>query len=92
MYQHALDNQHNRANFTALGLAGQYAAVDDYLTGRENIEMTGRLYGLSRRETKARAAEVLDRIHLTDAADRQVKTYSGGMRRRIDLAASLVGR
>ena len=75
-----------------IGLAGQYAAVDDYLTGRENIEMTGRLYGLSRRDTKARAAEVLQRIGLSEAADRQVKTYSGGMRRRIDLAATLVGR
>ena len=75
-----------------IGLAGQYAAVDDYLTGRENIEMTGRLYGLTRRDTRTRAAAVLERIHLIDAADRQVKTYSGGMRRRIDLAASLIGR
>lgn len=75
-----------------IGLAGQYAAVDDYLTGRENIEMTGRLYGMSRRDAKRRATDVLDRIRLADAADRQVKTYSGGMRRRIDLAASLIGR
>jgi daunorubicin resistance ABC transporter ATP-binding subunit len=75
-----------------IGLAGQFAAVDDYLTGRENVEMTGRLYGLSRRDAQARAAGVLDRIGLADAADRQVRTYSGGMRRRIDLAASLVGR
>jgi ABC-2 type transport system ATP-binding protein len=75
-----------------IGLAGQYAAVDDYLTGRENVEMTGRLYGLSRRDARKRAADILDRIHLNDAADRQVKTYSGGMRRRIDLAASLIGR
>jgi daunorubicin resistance ABC transporter ATP-binding subunit len=75
-----------------IGLAGQFAAVDDYLTARENIEMTGRLYGLSRREAKKRAADVLERIRLVDAADRQVKTYSGGMRRRIDLAASLIGR
>jgi ABC-2 type transport system ATP-binding protein len=74
-----------------IGFAGQYAAVDDYLTGRENTEMTGRLYGLSRREASARAAEILERIHLTDVADRQIKTYSGGMRRRIDLAASLIG-
>ncbi|KRE28886.1 ATP-binding cassette domain-containing protein [Agromyces sp. Soil535] len=74
-----------------IGLAGQYAAVDDYLTGRENTEMTGRLYGLPRRQARARAGEVLERLHLADAADRQVKTYSGGMRRRIDLAASLVG-
>jgi ABC-2 type transport system ATP-binding protein len=75
-----------------IGLAGQFAAVDDHLTGRENIEMVGRLYGLSRREARARTADVLARIHLDDAADRQVRTYSGGMRRRIDLAASLVGR
>src|SRR6266498_1311986 len=75
-----------------IGLAGQSAAVDDYLTGRENVEMIGRLYGLSLRQARRRAADVLERIHLVDAADRQVKTYSGGMRRRLDLAASLVGR
>jgi ABC-2 type transport system ATP-binding protein len=75
-----------------IGLAGQYAAVDDYLTGQENVEMVGRLYGLSLRQARRRAADVLERIHLVDAADRQVKTYSGGMRRRLDLAASLVGR
>ncbi|HEU4425600.1 MAG TPA: ATP-binding cassette domain-containing protein [Pilimelia sp.] len=75
-----------------IGLAGQFAAVDDHLTGRENIAMIGRLYGLSRREAVRRAADIVDRIHLADAADRQVKTYSGGMRRRIDLAASLIGR
>src|ERR687897_1170465 len=75
-----------------IGLAGQSAAVDDHLTGRENLEMVGRLYGQSRRETRLRAAEVLERIRLLEAADRQVKTYSGGMRRRLDLAASLVGR
>jgi len=75
-----------------IGLAGQFAAVDDQLTGRENITMIGRLYGLSRREAVARAARILDHIHLADAADRQLKTYSGGMRRRIDLAASLIGR
>ena len=75
-----------------IGLAGQFAAVDDHLTGRENIAMIGRLYGLSRREARARTEEVLGRIHLDEAADRQVKTYSGGMRRRIDLAASLIGR
>jgi ABC-2 type transport system ATP-binding protein len=75
-----------------IGLAGQFAAVDDHLTGRENIAMIGRLYGLPRREAIRRAAEVVDRIHLAEAADRQVKTYSGGMRRRIDLAASLIGR
>jgi len=75
-----------------IGLAGQYAAVDGYLTGRETIEMTGRLYGLSRRDARIRATEILQRIDLTEAADRQIKTYSGGMRRRIDLAATLIGR
>jgi daunorubicin resistance ABC transporter ATP-binding subunit len=75
-----------------IGLAGQSAAVDGVLTGRENVEMVGRLYGLPRREARRRAQEVLDRIGLADAADRPVRTYSGGMRRRLDLAASLVGR
>ena len=75
-----------------IGLAGQSAAVDELLTGRENLEMVGRLYGFSRAEALRRAEEVLERIHLTDAADRNVKPYSGGMRRRLDLAASLVGR
>ena len=75
-----------------IGLAGQYAAVDDFLTGRENVEMVGRLYGLTRGEARQRAGEVLERIRLLEAADRPVKTYSGGMRRRLDLAASLVGR
>lgn len=77
---------------TQIGLAGQYAAVDEYLTGRENVEMIGRLYNLSTGEARKRADEVLERIHLTEAADRTVRTYSGGMRRRLDLAASLVGR
>ena len=76
---------------TRIGLAGQFAAVDDYLTGRENIEMVGRLYNLSKAETRSRAAELLERIDLSDAADRTVRTYSGGMRRRLDLAASLIG-
>ena len=76
---------------THLGLAGQFAAVDDYLTGRENVEMIGRLYDLSAAEAKRRTDEVLERIHLTDAADRPVRTYSGGMRRRLDVAASMVG-
>ena len=75
-----------------VGLAGQYAAVDDHLSGRENVEMVGRLYGLPRGLARRRASEVLERIGLTEAADRQVRTYSGGMRRRLDLAASLVGR
>jgi ABC-2 type transport system ATP-binding protein len=75
-----------------IGLAGQFAAVDEYLTGRENVVMVGRLYGLSGREARRRADDVLERIKLTDAATRRVGTYSGGMRRRLDLAASLVGR
>jgi ABC-2 type transport system ATP-binding protein len=77
---------------TRIGLAGQSAAIDGFLTGRENVEMIGQLYGLPSSEAKARAEDVLQRIDLTDAADRQVKTYSGGMQRRLDLAASLVGR
>jgi daunorubicin resistance ABC transporter ATP-binding subunit len=76
----------------AIGLAGQYAAVDQELTGRENLEMVGRLYRLPRAEARRRAAEVLERLSLTDAADRRVAGYSGGMRRRLDLAASLTGR
>ncbi|MDQ3397106.1 MAG: ATP-binding cassette domain-containing protein [Deinococcota bacterium] len=75
-----------------IGLAGQYAAVDENLTGRENLEMVGRLYHLGGREAKRRADEVLSRFALEDAANRTVKTYSGGMRRRLDLGASLVGR
>jgi ABC-2 type transport system ATP-binding protein len=75
-----------------IGLAGQFAAVDDTLTGRENLELVGRLYGLSRQEARARAAEVLERLTLSMAADRLAITYSGGMRRRLDLGASLVGR
>ncbi|MGH9250663.1 MAG: ATP-binding cassette domain-containing protein [Acidimicrobiales bacterium] len=75
-----------------IGLAGQYAAVDDYLTGRENVEMVGRLYGLRAEHARRRAADLLERIRMVDAAGRQVKTYSAGMRRRLDLAASLVGR
>ena len=75
-----------------IGLAGQFAAVDDTLSGRENLELVARLYGLRRREARERAAEVLERLGLSDAADRLVRTYSGGMRRRLDLGASLVGR
>lgn len=73
-----------------IGLAGQYAAVDEFLTGRENLYMVGRLYHLSHKEAKKRAQEILKDLNLTDAANRQVKTYSGGMRRRLDLGASLV--
>ncbi len=75
-----------------IGLAGQYAAVDEILTGRENLVMVGRLYHMSRRAAKQRAAELLAQFALTEAADRSVKTYSGGMRRRLDLAASMVAR
>jgi ABC-2 type transport system ATP-binding protein len=84
--------QHPEQVRARIGLAGQYAAVDDHLTGRENVEMVGRLYGLPRRQARRRAGELLERIGLAEAADRQVKTYSGGMRRRLDLAACLVGR
>ncbi len=73
-----------------IGLAGQYAAVDENLTGAENLVMVGRLYGKRRADAGARAGELLERFGLADAADRIVKTYSGGMRRRLDLAAALV--
>jgi ABC-2 type transport system ATP-binding protein len=73
-----------------IGLAGQYAAVDENLTGLENLTMVGRLYGAERPEAKRRGAELLERFELSDAADRVAKTYSGGMRRRLDLAAALV--
>ena len=73
-----------------IGLAGQSAAVDEYLTGRENLELVGRLYHLDRSTAERRAAELLERFDLTEAADRRSKTYSGGMRRRLDLAASLL--
>jgi daunorubicin resistance ABC transporter ATP-binding subunit len=75
-----------------IGLAGQFAAVDGHMSGRENLVMVARLYNLGRREARRRADEVLERIHLTDAASQLVRTYSGGMRRRLDLAASMVGR
>jgi ABC-2 type transport system ATP-binding protein len=75
---------------TRIGLAGQQATVDGLLTGRANLEMVGRLYHLPRAVARARAEELLERLGLTDAADRLVRTFSGGMRRRLDLAASLV--
>ena len=75
-----------------IGLTGQYAAVDEYLTGRENLELFGRLFHLSKFDAAKRAAELLERFDLSDAADRGIKGYSGGMRRRLDLAASLIGR
>ena len=77
---------------SVIGLAGQYAAVDENLTGRENLDLVGRLYHLGKSEASRRADEMLERFELTDAANRTVKTYSGGMRRRLDLGASLVGR
>ncbi len=73
-----------------IGLAGQFAAVDDFLTGRETLEMVAKLYGMSNSDAKARSNTLLERLDLIDAADRQTKTYSGGMRRRLDLGASLV--
>ncbi|MCD0485761.1 ATP-binding cassette domain-containing protein [Streptacidiphilus sp. ASG 303] len=75
-----------------IGLSGQYAAVDEYLTGRENLQMVGELYQMKPREAKARALELLEWFNLSEAADRTAKTYSGGMRRRLDLAAALVVR
>jgi oleandomycin transport system ATP-binding protein len=75
-----------------IGLTGQYAAVDENLSGTENLSMLGRLLGLGKPQARRRAAELLDRFDLADAAGRTVKTWSGGMRRRLDLAASLVGR
>ena len=74
-----------------VGLTGQYAAVDEYLTGRENLELFGRLFHLSKSQARVRAEELLERFTLTEAADRGIKGYSGGMRRRLDLAASLIG-
>jgi ABC-2 type transport system ATP-binding protein len=73
-----------------IGLTGQYAAVDEYLTGRENLEMVGRLYHLPKKQARRRADELLECFDLLDAVSRLVKTYSGGMRRRLDLSASLV--
>jgi len=75
-----------------IGLAGQYAAVDENLTGLENLTMVGRLYGETRGPAKARGRELLERFDLIEAADRPTKTYSGGMRRRLDLAAALVAK
>jgi ABC-2 type transport system ATP-binding protein len=75
-----------------IGLSGQNAAVDEYLTGLENLEMVGRLYHLGRNDSRARARELIDQFDLSEAGDRPSKTYSGGMRRRLDLAAALVAR
>ena len=77
---------------SVIGLSGQYAAVDENLTGRENLWMFGRLYQLGSGEARQRADELLEQFDLMDAADRTVKTYSGGMRRRLDLGSALIGR
>ncbi|WP_189310659.1 ATP-binding cassette domain-containing protein [Streptomyces brasiliensis] len=74
----------------SIGLSGQFAAVDEYLTGRENLQMVGQLYQMKAKAAKTRAEALLEQFHLTEAADRPTKTYSGGMRRRLDLAAALV--
>ncbi len=76
----------------SIGLAGQFAAVDEFLTGYENLYMVGRLYQLDSTTAKKRAGDILAKLSLSDAADRQAKTYSGGMRRRLDLGACLVGQ
>jgi len=80
-----------RAVRSLIGLAGQFAAVEGAMTGRENLEMVARLYGQDRRTARASAARVLEQLSLTEAGDRLVRTYSGGMKRRLDLGASLVG-
>ena len=87
------DVEHEAAELRSkIGLAGQYAAVDENLTGSENLVMVSRLYHLPKGEPNRRAAELLEHFELSDAADRLVRTYSGGMRRRLDLAAALVAR
>ncbi len=75
-----------------IGLTGQYASVDEKLSGWENLYMIGRLLDLPRKDARARADELLERFSLTDAAKRPTSTYSGGMRRRLDLAASMIGQ
>src|SRR5687768_3796639 len=88
-----LDVERDAAALRAkIGLAGQYAAVDENLTGFENLEMVGQLYHMKRADARARADDLLERFDLTEAAKRPAKTYSGGMRRRLDLAAALVFR
>ncbi len=82
--------QDSNAVRASIGLTGQFAAVDEFLTGWENLEMMGRLYHLSRAETRRRAQKLLEQFELMDAANRIVKTYSGGMKRRLDLAASMI--
>jgi ABC-2 type transport system ATP-binding protein len=88
-----LDVKRDAAKLRAtIGLAGQYAAVDENLTGFENLEMVGQLYHMPRKDARSRATDLLERFDLTDAADRAAKTYSGGMRRRLDLGAALMFR
>jgi daunorubicin resistance ABC transporter ATP-binding subunit len=82
--------QHPQAVRRRIGLSGQYAAVDPFLTGQENLIMIGRLYGLPRRQARRRAADLISRLELADVAGRLVRIYSGGMRRRLDVAASLL--
>ena len=82
--------QHPQAVRRRIGLSGQYAAVDPFLTGQENLIMIGRLYGLPRRQARRRAADLIGQLELAGAAGRLVRTYSGGMRRRLDVAASLL--
>jgi ABC-2 type transport system ATP-binding protein len=85
------DVQSDEADVRAsIGLTGQYAAVDEYLTGKENLELIGRLYRLSREDAEQRATQLLEEFDLVEASSRTVKTYSGGMRRRLDLAMSLI--
>jgi ABC-2 type transport system ATP-binding protein len=91
IYGHDVVREAQRVR-SLIGLSGQYAAVDENLTARENLWMFGRLYQLSSAEAKARAATMLEQFDLADAADRVVKTFSGGMRRRLDLASALIGR
>ncbi len=84
--------RHPREVRRSIGLSGQYAAVDEYLTGFENLDMIGRLYHLGRKVSRERARELLAQFRLEDAGDRMAKTYSGGMRRRLDLAGALVAK
>ena len=84
--------KHPRQARSKFGVAGQYAALDELLTGRENLGMIGRLYGLSASDARKRGDDLLERFELNDAADRVVKTYSGGMRRRLDLGAALMAQ
>ena len=92
-YVHGIDVTKNPEEVRKLiGLAGQYAALDEFQTGYENVYMTGLLYGLKKTEAKKRTKDLLERLDLIEAASRPVSTYSGGMRRRLDLGASLVGK